>query len=185
MRLTSTGCNITVVDLRALLRPSPTEPAVFAQFAFAKGPPPSALKFSEDGTALAVCARDGHTARVYQRRPAPSILRRPPLPLASSPATARSATEPVRRASSASSDPGVGAEHLADAVQPVYTLRRGRTSAIVEGAEWAHDRMRFVLGTRKRTIHVFAVKPAGGQPDGSRLAGRVVNSQDLVSGMCS
>ena len=84
----------------------------------------------------------------------------------------------VRRTSSSSEL----AEHLAESTQHVYTLRRGRTSAVVESLEWAHDKLWFGMSTRKRTIHVFATNPFGGKPDGgSHLAGVVVNTRDLVS----
>ena len=74
------------------------------------------------------------------------------------------------------------AEHLAESMQHVYTLRRGRTSAVVEAMEWAHDKLWFGMSTRKRTVHVFAVNPLGGRPDGSsHLVGKVVNSPELVS----
>ncbi|KAJ2960176.1 hypothetical protein NUW54_g14441 [Trametes sanguinea] len=46
--------------------------------------------------------------------------------------------------------------------------------------EWAHDKLWFGMSTRKRTVHVFALNPLGGKPDGSsHFAGRVVNAQEL------
>ena len=60
----------------------------------------------------------------------------------------------------------------------VYMLRRGRTSAVVE---WARGKMWSAMCTRKRTIHIFALNPLGGKPDGfSHLAGKVTNSQEFV-----
>ncbi|KAF8801837.1 hypothetical protein BYT27DRAFT_7114060, partial [Phlegmacium glaucopus] len=58
----------------------------------------------------------------------------------------------------------------------VYTLRRGRTSAVVEGADWSKDGRWLAIGTRKRTVHVFPVNPYGGKADiASHLEGRVRN----------
>lgn len=39
----------------------------------------------------------------------------------------------------------------------VYTLKRGRTAAVVEGMEWAHGKAWLGMSTRRRTIHAFAV----------------------------
>ncbi|KAG7446600.1 uncharacterized protein BT62DRAFT_1076143 [Guyanagaster necrorhizus] len=62
----------------------------------------------------------------------------------------------------------------------VYDLRRGRTSAIVENVEWSTDGRWIAIGTRKRTIHVFAVNPYGGAPDvESHMCGRVRNAESL------
>ena len=73
-------------------------------------------------------------------------------------------------------------EDLAESMQHIYTLRRGRTSAVVEAMGWAHDKLWFGMSTRKRTIHIFALNPLGGKPDGnSHLAGKVVNGRELVS----
>ncbi|KAI0773480.1 hypothetical protein C8Q74DRAFT_1200773, partial [Fomes fomentarius] len=48
--------------------------------------------------------------------------------------------------------------------------------------EWAHDKLWFGMSTRRRTIHVFAVNPVGGRPDGSsHRAGRVANGAELIS----
>ena len=76
------GCNIMVVDLRALLAPSTSalrpEPEVVAQFEFAKVPVLSALQVSEDGMSVAACSKDGHAVCVFQIQPAPCTLRHPP-----------------------------------------------------------------------------------------------------------
>ena len=47
----------------------------------------------------------------------------------------------------------------------VYELYRGHTTAVVEGFDWARDGRWMALGTRNRTVHVFAVNPYGGPPD--------------------
>ncbi|KAK0505105.1 hypothetical protein EDD18DRAFT_1127752 [Armillaria luteobubalina] len=68
------------------------------------------------------------------------------------------------------------------APQHVYDLRRGRTSAIVDYAEWSTDGRWIAISTRKRTIHIFAVNPYGGAPDvGSHMCGRVRNPESLQS----
>ena len=193
------GCNITVVDLASLVEtpsgasassPYPSsssaaQPETIAQFTFSKPAAISGLKFSADGTSIAVCSKDGHAVRVLQLRPTPKILRQP-TPERTNPSSSRArkgddrpALQEVRRQASMSSEP---AEHLAESMQHVYTLRRGRTSAVVEAMEWAHDKLWFGMSTRKRTVHVFAVNPLGGRPDGSsHLVGKVVNSPELVS----
>ena len=45
----------------------------------------------------------------------------------------------------------------------MYTLRRGRTSAVVEGADWLKDGRLLAIGTRKRTVRVFPYNPYGGK----------------------
>ena len=64
----------------------------------------------------------------------------------------------------------------------MYNLRRGRTPAVVEGITSSDDGRWIAVGTRKRTVHVFAVNPYGGKPDNkSHLEGRVQNVSELVS----
>jgi hypothetical protein len=64
----------------------------------------------------------------------------------------------------------------------MYDLRRGRTSAVVENLDWAADGRWVAVATQKRTVHIFATNPYGGQPDGpSHVKGKVCNSPKLVS----
>jgi hypothetical protein len=64
----------------------------------------------------------------------------------------------------------------------IYDLRRGRTSAVVEGVDWTDDGRWAAIGTKKRTVHVFAINPYGGSPDvRSHMDGRVMNIMELVS----
>ncbi|OSD01851.1 hypothetical protein PYCCODRAFT_1435871 [Trametes coccinea BRFM310] len=180
--LSTMGCTVLVVDLQSLLNGSTKEPELVAQFTFARPQALSALKFSADGTSLAMCAKDGHAVRVLQLRPAPRVLRAlsNAMPSSSSDTNLPGKTDPPRRGSA--TPPVEPDAHLAESTQHVYTLRRGRTSAVVEGMEWAQDKLWFGMSTRKRTIHVFALNPLGGKPDGSsHFAGRVVNAQELVS----
>jgi hypothetical protein len=65
----------------------------------------------------------------------------------------------------------------------MYALRRGRTSAVVEGADWSEDGRWLAIGTRKRTIHAFPVNPYGGKADirvASHFEGRVRNVNAIV-----
>ena len=64
----------------------------------------------------------------------------------------------------------------------MYDLHRGRTSAVVENLDWATDGRWIAVATQKRTVHIFATNPYGGQPDGqSHVTGRVCNPPKLVS----
>ena len=64
----------------------------------------------------------------------------------------------------------------------IYDLRRGRTSAVVDDIDWASDGRWVAIGSRKRTLHIFATNPYGGKPDErSHINGRVANSGELVS----
>ena len=63
----------------------------------------------------------------------------------------------------------------------MYALRRGRTTAVVEGADWSKDGRWLAIGTRRRTVHVFPVNPYGGKTDiASYLEGRVRNVDAIV-----
>ena len=56
----------------------------------------------------------------------------------------------------------------------LYDLRRGHTSAVVEGVDWAQDGL--AIGTRNRTVHVFPVNRYGGKVNVKNpLEGRVRN----------
>ena len=63
----------------------------------------------------------------------------------------------------------------------MYDLRRGRTTAVVEGADWSKDGRWLAIWTRRRTVHVFPVNPYGGKTDiASHLEGRVRNVDAIV-----
>ncbi|TFK53255.1 hypothetical protein OE88DRAFT_1626135 [Heliocybe sulcata] len=67
----------------------------------------------------------------------------------------------------------------------VYDLRRGRTSAVVEGVESAQDGRWVAMGTRKRTLHVFAANPYGGKTDvRSHVEGRVRDAGEVPLSTC-
>ena len=126
-----------------------------------KRQPISNIEFTSDGNSLIVSTEDGRVIRVFQIRPLPSVSRGGP-----------------RVTSSTASDVG------RTTAEPwhVYNLRRGRTSAVVEAIKGSEDGRWIAVGTRKRTVHVFAVNPYGGKPDNkSHLEGRVQNVSELVS----
>jgi hypothetical protein len=78
--------------------------------------------------------------------------------------------------------PGAPKEAPHQQAWQVYSLRRGRTSAVVEEVDWAQDGRWIAIGTRKRTIHVFAVNPYGGPPDPqSHIQGKVFGMTEMVS----
>ncbi|KAG6894703.1 hypothetical protein C0992_005035 [Termitomyces sp. T32_za158] len=75
--------------------------------------------------------------------------------------------------------PGPGVGVGAGSAWNVYTLRRGRTGAVVEGLTRSADGRWLALATRKRTVHVFAVNPYGGPPDvRSHWEGRVHDAEE-------
>ena len=62
----------------------------------------------------------------------------------------------------------------------LYNLRRGRTSAVVEGVEWSGDARWVAIGTRRGTVHVFGVNPGGGRVDPRGLVdGKVRDEEEL------
>jgi hypothetical protein len=164
------GCYVTVVDLATLGKGGAAEPGKVAEFMVAKDRPIAGLAFSSDGCAVLVAPRDGQVLQVYQIRPGPAV--------------GGGGGDGDVRAKRASITGGIGRRE-ARTPWHVYDLRRGRTSAVVEGAEWAEDGRWVAIGTRKRTVHVFAVNPYGGKPDHrSHLEGKVRNVAELVSYLC-
>jgi len=62
----------------------------------------------------------------------------------------------------------------------LYNLRRGRTSAVVEGVGWSADARWVAIATRKGTVHVFGVNPGGGRVDPKGLVdGKVRDEEDV------
>ncbi|KAL4067204.1 hypothetical protein V8B97DRAFT_979362 [Scleroderma yunnanense] len=149
----SAGAYVRVLDLAPLLdRKAAAPPEPVAEFIATKHQPISHLRFTHDGTSLLVAPKDGQVIRMFQIRPTPRIVRgiEPRTPTV---VVTGSSTESI------SSSAGDGAPwHL-------YNLRRGRTSAVIEGIEISPDGKWVAIGTGKRTVHIFAVNPYGGQPD--------------------
>lgn len=169
------GCHVRVLDLA-----SPRAPEVIVEFLASKNQPISGLRFSADGSALVVVPGDGQTVKVFQVRPLPRTLR-----------FVGRETEQLDEGQNASTI-AVGFFFLdirALVLTPLkenvpwhmYDLHRGRTSAVVENLDWATDGRWIAVATQKRTVHIFATNPYGGQPDGqSHIKGRVCNSPKLV-----
>lgn len=174
------GCHVMVLDLESLASPSPRSPEPIVEFLASENQLISALRFSADGSALMVVPGDGQTVKVFQVRPLPRTLR-----------FVGSTVERPDEGQNAFSVPAsaflaVGALVLTllkeSAPWHMYDLRRGRTSAVIENLDWATDGRWIAIATQKRTVHVFATNPYGGQPDGqSHVKGRVCNSSKLVS----
>ena len=156
------GYHVRVVDLASLMTMGMGNPRVVLEFQSSRSQPIADLRFSKDGCSLAVIPRDGHLIKVFQLRPAPAVLF----------GGGREATLPH---DNVASQPGSDLEQ-SGSVWHLYDLRRGRTSAVVEGADWAQDGRWLAIGTRNRTVHVFPVNPYGGKVDvKSHLEGRVRN----------
>ncbi|GLB34454.1 hypothetical protein LshimejAT787_0200190 [Lyophyllum shimeji] len=112
------GVVVTVVDLAPCVNGA--APVTVVEFVVGRGDKPVAgLSFMADGCAVGVVPRDGQAVRVYQIRPAPS-------------ATSLGGGD-------GEGEGGGGGGEGAGSAWHVYNLRRGRTSAVVEGVEWTRD----------------------------------------------
>ena len=183
------GHYVTVVDLSPLLPTSPKSstgsdgklnstfqthgptPTKIDEFNASRSQTLANLKFSPDGTSLAVITRDGHSVKIFKINPTPSIL-----------LSARSAAlEEAGLTSGATDSGGFGFGDLdRKSAAQVYELYRGHTTAVVEGFDWARDGRWTALGTRNRTVHVFAVNPYGGPPDVKSHLEASVRNVELV-----
>lgn len=162
------GYNITVYDLNPLTYGA-SAPRLIAEFVASKDQAISKITFSHDGTSLVVAFKDGQTMKLFKLRPVPSAL------LKSAPSVA------ARHVSSGHpASPSEAGLHLYSPWH-VYDLKRGRTFGIVESLDCAADGRWVAVGTRKRTIHLFATNPYGGPSnDSSHIEGKVVNVKELV-----
>ena len=178
----SGGYYITVLDLSPLLVSTGKEaassvsnvvpPIKIDEFMSSRSQPVAALHFSADGTNLAVIQRDGYVVKTFKIRPIASVVLSSGIFSGSK--TDNSEAEMRKRWS------GHLHQQTSNSVK-MYTLRRGRTSAVVEGADWSKDGRWLAIGTRKRTVHVFPVNPYGGKTDiASHLEGRVRNVDAIV-----
>lgn len=160
------GHYITVMDLeplRSSSAPSPM-PVAVAEYMVSKHQPVSAIKFSPDGTSLVVALKDGQTMKVYRLRPSARAQK--------DSATGRIVSQGAQDDDSSFTSPP----------WHIYDLRRGRTSAIIDELVWADDGRWLAVGTRKRTVHLYALNPYGGPTDeASHLEKRVANVSELVS----
>ncbi|KAH7888262.1 hypothetical protein F5I97DRAFT_1926687 [Phlebopus sp. FC_14] len=149
------GFYVKVLDLAPLMDhkvSSPPQP--IAEFVAAKHQPISHLKFTHDGNSLIAGPKDGQVVRLFQIRPSSLALRAGP----SSGARGSGVGSASMHASPSSSSEE-------DAPWHIYNLRRGRTSAVIESIEISPDGRWVAVGTGKRTVHIFAINPYGGQPD--------------------
>ncbi|KAH7923186.1 hypothetical protein BV22DRAFT_1015894 [Leucogyrophana mollusca] len=147
------GYYVTVVDLAPLLKEnmSSSSPHTVAEFVALKHQPAVHLKFTHDGNSLIVSPRDGQVIRMFQIRPSPTAL--------------------IQTLGGAVGD---------NVPWHIYNLRRGHTSAVIEGVELSPDGRWAAVGTRKHTVHIFPINPYGGAPDPrSHLEGRVWNAQEI------
>ena len=178
----SGGYYITVLDLSPLLVSAGKEaassvtnvglPIRIDEFMSSRSQPVSALHFSADGTSLAVIQRDGCVVKTFKIRPVASVVLSSGIFGGSK--MDGSEAEMRKRWS------GHLHQQTSSSLK-MYTLRRGRTAAVVEGADWSKDGRWLAIGTRRRTVHVFPVNPYGGKTDiASHLEGRVRNVDAIV-----
>ena len=178
----TSGYFITVLDLSPLLVSAGMEtassvgnvvpPIKIDEFMSSRSQPVAALHFSADGTNLAVIQRDGYVVKTFKIRPIASVVLS--TGIFSGSKMDNTEAEMRKRWSGHLHQQGSNSVKM-------YTLRRGRTSAVVEGADWSKDGRWLAIGTRKRTVHVFPVNPYGGKADiASHLEGRVKNVDVIV-----
>ena len=169
----SSGFYVKVLDLRPLMNScASSHPQMVTEFVATRHQPISHLAFTHDGNTLIVGPRDGQVVRVFQIRRA-HVLR-----------GVRDGIEGGCNKGVGSGKEGksvvAGAElgsvpvanwmqspssSEEDAPWHVYSLRRGRTSAVIQDMQVSPDGRWVAVGTGKGTVHVFAVNPYGGQPD--------------------
>jgi WD40 repeat protein len=163
------GYYVTVLDLASLSGGSGSlrTPRKVAEFLASKHQSINRLSFSADGNSIVVSPKDGQVLQVFQLRPTP-VVSKSSLPEGES-NVAKAQPTSIRQ----------------DGPWHMYDLCRGRTTAVIEGVDWADDGRWIAIGTKKRTIHVFAVNPYGGHPDQrSHIEGTVRNYRELVSVSC-
>ncbi|KAJ4490710.1 hypothetical protein J3R30DRAFT_3278910 [Lentinula aciculospora] len=166
-KTTENGYHVTVLDLASLtselssttnVTKGNRSPPVVMHFVVSKSQPVSSMWFSASGTSMSIALRDGQTIQVYEVRPDPFLRLNEADASRLSPPLNGPTAPPV----------------------PVYNLRRGRTPAVIESADWASDGRWIAIGTRKRTVHVFPVNPYGGPSDvQSHITGTVKNITEM------
>uniref|UniRef100_A0A0W0GCZ6 BCAS3 WD40 domain-containing protein n=1 Tax=Moniliophthora roreri TaxID=221103 RepID=A0A0W0GCZ6_MONRR len=167
----SNSGSVTVLDLDGLKdkqkqNHTPTT-MVITRFIATTSQPIADIWFSQDGTSVMVAPKDGQVVHVYGIR--------------SNPVARVQASDEVDEAGSGSPKSRSSFSMIPDAPPShVYDLRRGRTPGVVESASWSLDQRWVAFGTRKRTVHVFAVNPYGGKSDvRSHLEGIVRNYTEM------
>ncbi|OBZ65051.1 hypothetical protein A0H81_14964 [Grifola frondosa] len=172
----SSGYIVSVMDLQSLLSSSTSKPEKVAEFKVSKQQPLSIMQFSADGTSLAVGTKDGRRIRVFQLQPK-ARLQRSLGEISGQDVQSDEASKEIFQATRRGSTSHDERRVLTDTAFQVYNLRRGHTPGVVQSIEWSNDKLWFAIGSKTRTIHVFAVNPLGGMPDiAGHLSGKVVNS---------
>ena len=181
----SDSAHVTVLDLQPLLDDKEGRPEHLTDFTLPSSQVVAGLKFSQDGTSLVVVPSDGGVVRLYQIKPRARPLRRSATRKVGHSSRERQASGPARQDSVSTIDSiSVAPVDVEAANVPwhIYDLRRGRTSGVIESIDIAGDGRWVAIGTRRRTVHVFATNPYGGKPDeASHLGGKVKNVNGLVS----
>ncbi|KAG8218093.1 hypothetical protein J3R82DRAFT_3608 [Butyriboletus roseoflavus] len=168
------GSYVRILDLGPLVNSyASSHPQVITEFVAAKHQPISHLTFTRDGNALLVGPKDGQVVRVFQLRRCTHVLRGLSGGVASGCNVGGGGNG--KEGNNAIAGAGLGSVPVPswtpppspeeDAPWHVYSLRRGRTSAIIQDMEVSPDGRWVAVGTGKGTVHVFAINPYGGQPD--------------------
>lgn len=186
----ASGSYVKVLDLGPLLNSrASSHPQVITEFVAAKHQPISHLTFMHDGNALLVGPRDGQVVRIFQLRRRAHVLRGMSGGVESGCKVGGGGNGKEGR----NAGTGLGSVPVPNWTSPppspeeeapwhVYNLRRGRTSAVIQGIEASPDGRWVAVGTGKGTIHIFAINPYGGQPDlRSHMDSRIWNVDKPVS----
>ena len=184
------GSYIKVLDLRPLMNYGASlHPQLVTEFAAAQHQPISHLAFTHDGNSLLVGPQDGQVVRVFQIRRSSTLRRVSDGVEGKGDDIGGNGNE--RRKVGAGA--GLGSVPVTywtqsspsatdDVPWHVYSLRRGRTSAIIQDMQVSPDGRWVAVGTRKGTVHVFAINPYGGQPDlRSHMDTKIWNVDEPVS----
>ncbi|KAH0839378.1 hypothetical protein J3R83DRAFT_75 [Lanmaoa asiatica] len=175
--MSTSGSYVKILDLGPLVNSrASSHPQVITEFVAAKHQPISHLKFTHDGNALLVGPKDGQVVRIFQLRRRAHVLRG----MSGGVEAGYSGGGCGSWKEGKNAGAGVGAalgtipvpnwtppppSSEEDAPWHVYSLRRGRTSAVVQDMEVSPDGRWAAVGTGKGTVHIFAINPYGGQPD--------------------
>ncbi|KAK2465840.1 hypothetical protein APHAL10511_001481 [Amanita phalloides] len=169
------GSYVTVVDLMPLLTGA-AGPVTVTEWLTSRSQAVAGLHFSRDGCSILVVPQSGQTSQVYQLRPSPGVSR-PVGGMATVGGGETGGGDHAKPVKEAAKETAVGG---AEVMVRLYHLHRGRSQAIIDDVSWAHDGRWVAIGTRRPTIHVFAINPYGGKPDlRSHTKGKVMNVSEL------
>ena len=183
----ASGSYVKVLDLGPLVNSqTSSHPQVITEFVAAKHQPISHLAFTHDGNTLLVGPKDGQVVRVFQLRRRAHVLR-------GVGGGAGHGSGSGKGGKNTGAGAGLGSVPVSNWTAPppspeedvpwhVYSLRRGRTSAVIQHMEVSPDGRWVAVGTLKGTVHVFAINPYGGQPDlRSHMDTKIWNVDEPVS----